>query len=193
MVRTTTSFVYNYERPINDDVQGSIIDIETIGDFNKHQKGDSREYSNLKQTILGYISNGKLQIHCAINEQGITELATMTNAILQTLKRPFYAYQCTFESAVWFNQLGIKVHFDGELQRYKYEAKRNAITSLNIPNYKDPFLNNGLKCTQAWQSGNIKYAIAHNRACLLKERDILLKRGYRDVEPCVFVRVEGSP
>jgi hypothetical protein len=31
----------------------------------------------------------------------------------------------------------------------------------------------------AWQNGEFDKAIAHNRACLMKERDILLRRGYR--------------
>jgi len=31
----------------------------------------------------------------------------------------------------------------------------------------------------AWQAGEFDKAVAHNRACLMKERDILLKRGYR--------------
>jgi hypothetical protein len=36
-------------------------------------------------------------------------------------------------------------------------------------------------------NGKIKRAIAHNRSCLLKERDILLKRGFRRSEELNFV------
>ena len=37
----------------------------------------------------------------------------------------------------------------------------------------------GFDCMNAWLRGNQKQAIQHNRSCLLKERDILLNRGYR--------------
>lgn len=182
------SLVYSYERTISEPLVGSVIDIETIGEFDQRYK-DSRECSNLKQIILGYISNNKLQIFCAHNNQGIVELAGMTKTIVENLQRPTYAFNCSFESAVWFHQVGFTYIFDGELQKYRFEKKGDAIISLRISNYADPFFDDGLKCSMKWESGKLKYAIAHNRACLLKERDILLKRGYRDVAPYKLVKV----
>ena len=76
--------------------------------------------------------------------------------------------------------------FEGELNKEKYEAKRTAVQVLNIPQYDDPFFDNGLLCMQAWEIGKTKEAIAHNRSCLLKERDILVKRGFREPEDLVF-------
>ncbi|NKQ39887.1 MAG: hypothetical protein HF967_10615 [Methanosarcinales archaeon] len=51
---------------------------------------------------------------------------------------------------------------------------------MKISKYNDPFNGNGKLCMHAWLRGDIKNAIAHNRACLLKEKDILLKRGFRE-------------
>lgn len=183
----TLSLTLKHEEQIAGNIDGSVIDIETIGDFDRRYKGDSREYKNLQQVIFGYISGNKLCIFIARERQGIVELARATEKILATLKRPYYAFNCAFESCVWFHQLGIKIDFDGELQKYRFERKKDAIVSLKIPNYQDPFFDEGFKCVEAWNCGNIKNAIAHNRACLLKERDILQNRGYRDPEIIEFI------
>jgi len=52
------------------DIDGTVIDIETIGDFDKRYKGDSREYRNLKQVILGYIDSERLCVYCANGTEG---------------------------------------------------------------------------------------------------------------------------
>ncbi|MBN1644172.1 MAG: hypothetical protein JW856_05080, partial [Dehalococcoidales bacterium] len=70
--------------------------------------------------------------------------------------------------------------FEGELQREKYKSKANAVKELGIINHGDPFNDKGILCMYAWQNGKFEEAVAHNRACLLKERDILLRRGYRN-------------
>ena len=70
--------------------------------------------------------------------------------------------------------------FTGLIFKSKYEPKRNAVRRLGIGNYGDPFDGDGKKCKEAWLRGDaIDKCIEHNRACLLKERDILLKRGFR--------------
>jgi hypothetical protein len=85
-----------------------------------------------------------------------------------------------------YHNLNQKIMFEGELNKEKYEAKRTAVHLLNIPQYDDPFFDNGLLCMQAWEIGKTREAIAHNRSCLLKERDILLKRGFREPDSLVF-------
>ena len=80
------------------------------------------------------------------------------------------------------NQLKEKVEFTGELQNFRYEKKLDVVHSLKLDNYDDPFFDNGLKCEPAWKLHNYKQVIAHNRACLLKERDILIQRGYRNAD-----------
>ncbi len=47
----------------------------------------------------------------------------------------------------------------------------------------------GLQCSEAWKRGDVDKAVAHNRSCLLKERDILLERGHRTPDTLRFVDV----
>jgi len=86
-----------------------------------------------------------------------------------------------------FYALGKEVDFDGELQR-ETESKKVAVRDLLIPNYNDPFYDNGFLCMEAWENGEFDRAIAHNRACLLKEKDILIKRGFGKPDELKFVR-----
>jgi len=97
-----------------------------------------------------------------------------------------YAFNSSFEMGSLYHNLRQRVIFEGELNKEKYEAKRSAVQLLDIPQYDDPFCDNGFLCMQAWEIGKIKEAVAHNRSCLLKERDILLKRGFRKPDPLVF-------
>jgi hypothetical protein len=182
---TSQSSIYKLEEENICNIEGTVIDIETIGTFDSRFK-DSRRCHDQKQVILGYINSGKLCIHCANGKQGIAELEEITLDILNGLERPFYAFNCSFEKSVWFHHIGIKIDFDGELQSYKYEKKRDTVAALRIPQYGDPFFDDGLKCIGAWNCGRFEDAIAHNRACLLKERDILIKRSYQPPEVCVL-------
>ncbi len=170
------------------DFEGTVIDIETIGEFCKeYRNNDSRQCRNHQQFIFGFINRRELHILYATNEREIPDLNKKTIEVIRSLKKPFYGFNCNFERAVWFHQIGVKIDFDGELQRFRYEKKADALRELRIPNYDDPFCDNGLLCMQAWERGECNKAIKHNRACLLKERDILL-RGYREPEVLEFVR-----
>jgi hypothetical protein len=170
--------IKEHQEILNSGFEGTIIDIETIGDFVKLYKYDSRQYKAIQQVILGYINKERLQIYCATDAAGIEVLKSMTPKILETLPRPFYAFNCSFERGVWFHHIGVEIDFNGELQGEPFESKKNAVRHLKISNYDDPFYDVGLKCMIAWNSGDYEKAVAHNRACLLKERDILLKRGH---------------
>lgn len=180
--------IAEYEEKISSDFEGTIIDIETIGEFNRLYKYDSRQYKEMIHVILGYMNKEHLHIYCAKDSRGIDQLKEMTQVIIETLARPLYAFNCEFESGVWFHHVGMKVVFDGELNREKYEKKKDAVRILRIPNYDDPFFDNGFMCIKAWNNREFNKAIAHNRACLLKERDILLKRGYREPTGTEFAR-----
>jgi hypothetical protein len=170
--------IKEHREKIDINFEGTIVDIETIGDFNKIYRYDSRQYQNIQQVILGYINKEQLQIYCATDEAGIDDLKKMTPDIIKTMARPYYAFNCSFERGVWFNHIGVEVDFDGELQGERFESKKNAVRLLKISNYDDPFYDIGLECMKAWSKGDFERAIAHNRACLLKERDILIKRGH---------------
>ncbi len=173
---------------ITSDFDGTIIDIETIGPFDENPlyKDDSRRFKNTRQVIFGYINRRKLRVFCAKGEDAIEPLTSITEQILDKLDRPFYAFNTNFESGVWFHQFDKKIIFDGELQGSPRESKLNARKSLGIPNYDDPFYDNGYLCMKAWERGDFNQAIAHNRACLLKERDILVKRGSYTLFPFKF-------
>jgi len=170
--------------------EGTIIDIETVGKFDGRYRytNDSREYQYIQQVIFGSINSHALHIFCAKGMEAISQLKEKTEGILDSLERPFYAFQSEFERGVFFHQLGKRIDFDGELQRYRGEAKGNARTELDIPNYGDPFNDVGKLCMQAWLREEFDRAIAHNRACLLKERDILTKRGFREPDELNFMK-----
>ena len=170
--------------------EGTIIDIETIGEPNKNRPyiifNDSRQCENFQQVIFGIIDDKELRILCAKSKETIEELKSQTEQILYSLERPFYAFNADFESSVWFHHIGITINFDGELQKFKFESKAEARINLNIPNYDDPFNDDGNLCRETWERGDFDNAIKHNKACLLKERDILLKRGYREPNKISF-------
>ncbi|MBU0929950.1 MAG: hypothetical protein KJ623_02670, partial [Nanoarchaeota archaeon] len=119
---------------------------------------------------------------------GATAVPLLTGLITAGYDKPFYAFNSDFERGSLFHHLGFLVEFHNELNKEKFEAKRFAVSTLKIPNYDDPFNDNGLLCSKAWERGEINEAIAHNRSCLLKERDILLKRGFREPNILNFVK-----
>jgi len=178
--------IIEHKENISSNFEGTIIDIETIGEFhNEHL--DSRRYKGIQLVIFGVINRHVLRIFCAKGIEAISELKGKTGDIIDRLERPFYAFSSEFERGVLFYELGKKIDFDGELQRGR-ESKAKARKRLGIPNYDDPFYDRGLWCMNAWHNGEFDATIAHNRACLLKERDILIKEGFRKPDELKFVK-----
>jgi hypothetical protein len=138
-------------------------------------------------TIFGYIDKDALNIFCAKTEISLEALKEKIKETLPQLEQPFYAYNCGFERGVLFHSCGLDISFEGDLMKekilgVKWEKKEEAVVELNISKYDDPFNGDGMGCLIAWQRGDLEKAIKHNRSCLLKERDILIKRGYRKPE-----------
>jgi len=177
--------VLEHQEKIASNFDGTIIDIETIGKFSDFP--DSRRCSQIVPVILGHIDREGLRIYCAKGQESINKLKARIPEILNGLKRPFHAFNCPFEMSVFFHSLGIKVPFEKELNQELYESKRNAVYALGISQYNDPFNDNGFLCMKAWLNGQVDKAIAHNRSCLLKERDIFLKRGARKADKLKFL------
>jgi len=171
---------------ISSNFEGTIIDIETIGEF-LNQYPDSRRYKNIQLVIFGFINRYALHIFCAKGIEAISELKEKTEDIIGGLQKPFYAFNSQFERGVLFYELGREIDFEGELQEDR-ESKANVRSYLGIPNYDDPFFDSGYLCMKAWENGEFDEAIAHNRACLLKERDILIKEGFRKPDELKFVK-----
>ena len=181
LIKRKVAVIIEHKEDISSNFEGTIIDVETIGEF-LNQYSDSRRYKNFRQVIFGFINRYGLQIFCARGMEAISELNGKVEAIIDSLERPFYAFNSEFERSILFYELGKKIDFEGELQQEKYESKANAVRDLGIPNYDDPFYDNGFLCMKAWEAGEFDRAIAHNRACLLKERDILIKRKFRKLD-----------
>ena len=177
--------IIEHEEKITSDFEGTIIDIETVGQF-RNQYLDSRRYMYIQLVIFGFINRHALHIFCARGMEAVSQLHIKTEELIKTLPRPFYAFNCEFERGVLFYELGRQIEFEGELQEGR-ESKASARSYLGIPNYDDPFYDSGYLCMIAWENGEFDRAIAHNRACLLKERDILLKRGFRKPDELRFV------
>ncbi len=178
--------IIEHKEDISSNFEGTIIDIETVGEF-LNQYPDSRRYKHIQLVIFGFINKHTLHISCAKGMEVTDELKGKTKKTIDSLERPFYAFNSEFEKCVLSYELGKEVHFEGELQKER-ESKRIAVRELSIPNYEDPFDDDGFLCLKAWEAGELDMAIAHNRACLLKERDILIKRGFRKPDKLKFVK-----
>jgi len=179
--------IIEHKEDINSNFEGTIIDIETIGEF-LNQYPDSRRYEDMQLVIFGFINRDTLHILCAKGLRAIDELKEKIDKIIDSLERPFYAFNADFERGVLFYELGKEIDFDGELQKEEFESKVNAVRDLDISNYADPFYSRGFPCIKAWKDGEFDSVIAHNRACLLKERDILIKRKFRKPDELHFVK-----
>jgi len=172
---------------IKSSFDGTIIDIETIGEFCREYQ-DSREYKDLVPTIFGYINKDGLKIYYIGNGNSVEKLRKNIIKILPELERPFYAFNCKFEAGVLFHAWDIELLFENELNEWGGEWKGDAVKKLKIDNYDDPFFDVGKKCKEAWERGEFKECISHNRSCLLKERDIMFKRGYRKPDDLILYR-----
>lgn len=168
------------------DFAGTIIDIETVGEF-LNQYTDTRHFRDIRLVIFGYMNKDGLQILCARGLEALDELKERTEKIIDSLEKPFYSFNTEFERSVLFYELGREIDFGGELQEGR-ESKATTRNYLDIPNYDDPFYDRGVLCMRAWQDGEFDRAIAHNRACLLKERDILIKRRFSKPGELKFIR-----
>ncbi|MHA1278777.1 MAG: hypothetical protein ACTSRC_07310 [Candidatus Helarchaeota archaeon] len=165
--------IYTVEERIAPSVEGTIIDFETIGSFNNASKNCER-YRGIKPVIFGVLEKDQIRISYIRDEHAIIKLLNVIRHDLLELTRPLYAYNCAFERCIISNCLGLNCEFR-ELQVIPYMPKKKAVEQYGISNYNDPFNDNGKLCLEAWQKGHFDLCVQHNRACLLKERDILKK------------------
>jgi len=108
-----------YDEEIKSDFEGTIVDLETIGYFNDSFE-DSRRYKNIIPVIFGYINKERIRILCAVDHDSISELGIEIIKVLDSLEKPFYAFNTHFERGVIFSHLGKKVVFEGELNGEKF-------------------------------------------------------------------------
>ncbi|MHA1840184.1 MAG: hypothetical protein ACTSYO_09565 [Candidatus Ranarchaeia archaeon] len=164
--------VIEFKEPASIRTKGTIIDLESIGDFDRtYPPWDPRQYASLSPTIFGYITGDVLVQHCAEGEEEIPSLIDTMKDTLPELEDPFYALNTNFERCLIENTCGLKPIFidvRGRMRGAKWAIREQ----LGIPTYNDPFNGNGFQCLQEWQKGNYHECMKHNRACLLIERDI---------------------
>ena len=165
--------VLEFREPISMRRKGTIVDLESIGDFDRtYPDWDPRQYTNIRPTIFGYLTENILVQYCAEGEDEIPELIDIMKLTLPKLADPFYALNSHFERCVITNTCGSELPFIDVRER-RYRGSKWAIREeLGIPTYDDPFLGNGYRCMLEWMEGNYDGCMKHNRACLLIERDI---------------------
>ena len=165
--------VREHREPISMRIKGTIIDLETTGEFDRaYPPWDPRQYANISPTIFGYMTGETLVQHCAEGEEQIQDIVDIMKDALPRLEQPFYALNCNFERCVIINTCR-QDHPFRDVRENKYYGSKWAIRQrLGIPTYGDPFHGDGLRCMHEWHRGNYDDCLRHNRACLLIERDI---------------------
>ena len=126
-----------HEELLKSDIVGTVIDIETIGEFERSR--DSRRYKNLQTVIFGFLNSSQLRILCAEGKESVSELFVEIRKIIDILDRPFYGFNNEFERAVLFYNLDLQLDFEGELQKRDFEKKVDAVRELKISNYDDHY------------------------------------------------------
>ncbi len=185
----SSSIYKKYQEKIDTDFEGTIIDIETIGEFTKVGFGTLplgtdylQRYKEMKITTVGTLSEGKLTIRIANDSNNLLSFQSTAIRKMRESLSPLYAFSKPFEEGCYYWNSNYQfLEIDYELQGRVYEKKQVVTNSLAIRNYSDPFHGDGGKCKDAFLSGDLDKVVAHNRACLLKENQILLKRGAKKI------------
>ncbi len=177
------------KEPVDCDFEGTIVDLETIGLFTtvppqRLEFGQDiiRKYQKIKVTTVGTLSDGVLQIAIALGQEHLNEFGKKALSIVSGSDRPLYAFNKPFEEGCLFWIARSVFDFENELQARAMENKERAVQQLKIPSYNDPYRGQGKMCVDAFIKGDLENIAKHNRACLLKERDILRIRGARTMQ-----------
>jgi len=175
-----------HEETVEADFKGTIIDIETVGQFGEAPYCPDKEdylarYRDMRITAVGILAGGKLQVFAA---KGIDSLATFQKSAIMFMSKatgPLHAFNKAFEEGCYYWNSGRQMlDIDKEIQMTKAEKKEAVVRELGLPTYDDPFNGEGRLCVRAFESGKVEDIIRHNRACLLKEYGILSRRGGRE-------------
>jgi len=176
------------------DFEGTIIDIETYGRFDKRfPRSDARVYQNIKPTVFGAFDGNKI-IQIYLLSRNFDEMKNQIKELLKKLQRPYYAFNARFEMGVLSCVFREPITLEYDLQHPQsgyYEKKEFVFQDLLKSNghsehknlFQDPYNGDGYKAIEDWiqfiQLGDerlINRVITHNRACLLKEWYILSHR-----------------
>lgn len=162
--------IFEHEENVDEPIDGTIIDLETIGEFK--DLNDCQRYQDIKPVIYGLLEVNKIEIYYIKTKKDIPELINLIDENIQNLKMPLYAFNCEFERCILSYYLGKTFEFQ-ELQPREKISKEYVCWELGISNFEDPYHGRGILCYQAWLRGEYENCVKYNRACLLKEAEIL--------------------
>jgi hypothetical protein len=174
-----------YEEEVETLFEGTIIDLETIGDFERVPYTEDMQdyldrYCMMKVTTIGTLSDGCLNVMIAYDDEHLKRFQKSVLSSVRSAERPLYAFNKSFEEGCvyWASSCELH-HFDFDIQMHQGEKKQQVVRDLGLLDYNDPYLGEGWRCVGAFREGNLGEIIRHNRSCLLKEYGILRKRGSR--------------
>ncbi len=171
---------YEYVENIQTDIVGSILDLETIGEFSRGGAVNNAfaEYREIKITTVGVLTRDKIVIRIANGQNALSEFQELAVEMILDTKRPLYAFNKRFEEGCFYwASGGRRLIIEHELQRFPREKKENVVRMLGIDSFGDPYHGEGRRCVVAFAAGDLESIVRHNRSCLLKEAQILKKRG----------------
>lgn len=141
----------------------SIIDFETAFDNSP--------------TCIGWISGS--EVHQVMRRRGAEDnFYENLKWGLWNMKKPMYAYVCSFENEIIGRLLGDSFAKARELQLIPYEPKREAVKFRHI---LDPFNGVGKYCMSEWEEylktgreAHLDKIMQHNLCCLFQELALLV-------------------
>jgi len=169
---------------------GAVIDLETDGQpfsDNCHGAGRCKLQSAVSCAIL---NESRVEVIAKTWESPDWVFTKEVEKGLAQTKHPYYAFNAGFDMAILSKLLGKEVAFDRELQQFDRQRKGSCRQSLGIPNFDDPFHDRGYLASEEWkkhlktrEKECVKKIMAHNLPCFLKEYCILVRGGYRVIDP----------
>lgn len=176
--------------------EGVVIDLETDEqDFLDELHGADR-YMNHSAVCCGILDKSKIEIIAKTCDVSDELFVQAVDEKVKRISHPYCAFNVGCDMALLSKLLGREIRFDRELQKElqnRHESKRNAVQTLGIPNFDDPFNGDGRLAAKAWtkhsethETSYVENIIAHNCACVLTEYSILVRRGYREIEPSSY-------
>lgn len=169
---------------------GAVIDLETDGQpFSDEFCGAGR--CKLQSAVSCAILNeDHIEVIAKIWETPDGVFVKEVEKSLAKTKHPYYAFNAGFDVAILSKLLCNQVLFDRELQQRAFQSKGRYRQNLGVPNFDDPFQDKGELAGLEWKKHlktkereSVKKIMAHNLACVLKEYCILVRGGYRVIDP----------
>jgi hypothetical protein len=174
----------NYKRFV-----GTVIDLETDGQPFLNKLGAGR-YKQQCATSCAILDKNNIEVIAKTCDTPEGTFAKEVDKRLGDTNHPYYAFNSGFDMAILSKLLGRAILFDRELQQYPFQSKGDYRKKLGIPNFDDPFHDDGKLAGKEWnkhlktrKKDCVKKIMAHNLACVLKEYCILVRGGYRVIDP----------